>query len=259
MSELSPDALSRRRFLTVAAASAAVAACAPAATRASAAGIAAPTSGRGAGGVVLFQGDSVTDSGRSRTPATASAANNASALGNGYPLLITAGLLHDQPATPWRVFNRGVSGNKVPDLEARWDADTLALKPDILSLLIGINDYWHTKTLGYKGTTAEFETQLGALLARTRKALPSVRLVVMEPFVLKVGAVDASWFPAFDERRAIVARVARAANATFVPLQEPFDRAAATSGPAHWAADGVHPTPAGHALIAERWRATVKL
>lgn len=250
--------VSRRQFLTVAAATAAAAACAGGAKPGAAA---PPSPTRAAGGVVLFQGDSVTDAGRSRPAAgpNNASANNASALGNGYPLLVASNILRDDPETPWQFFNRGVSGNKVPDLEKRWDADTIALKPDVLSLLIGINDYWHTKTLGYKGTAAEFETQLGALLARTKSSLPRVRLVVMEPFVLKIGAVNQSWFPAFDERRAIVARVAKNAGATFVALQDSFDKAARRAGLVHWAADGVHPTPAGHALIAERWRETVRL
>ena len=263
MSNDSSDSLSRRRFLAVAAATAA----ATAATGACASSGANPSvnpsvvSGRyngmaGKGGVVLFQGDSVTDNGRNRN---AAGANNAGALGNGYPLMVAAGVMRDDPHSPWQFFNRGVSGNKIPDLVARWDADALALKPDVLSLLIGINDYWHTKTLGYKGTTAEFESGLGALLARTKSALPSVRLVVMEPFVLKIGAVDDGWFPAFDERRAIVARVASNAGATFVALQSTFDRVAKATGAGHWAADGVHPTPAGHALIAQRWLETVKL
>ncbi len=249
MSDLPTTALSRRDFLTVAAASAATVALAPSMA------IAAPISAS-AGGIVLFQGDSVTDNGRSRN---ATAANHAGALGNGYPLLVASAMLREQPSAGWQFYNRGVSGNKVPDLDARWEADAIALKPAVLSLLIGINDYWHTKSFGYAGTTAQFESQLIALLARTKSALPGVRLVVMEPFVMKVGAVDDTWFPAFDERRAIVARVARGANATFVSLQDTFDKAARTTGPAHWAADGVHPTPAGHALIAERWRATVSL
>jgi lysophospholipase L1-like esterase len=217
-------------------------------------GAATPSAKRGC--IVLFQGDSVTDVGRNKT---STKPNDLGGLGNGYPLLVASEILRADPNTPWQFFNRGISGNKVPDLEARWDADTLAIKPDILSLLIGVNDYWHTKTHGYTGTAAQFESQLTALLARTKAALPSVRLVLLEPFVLKVGAVDDSWFPAFSERQAIVARVARTANATFVALQTPLSGAAQGTGPAHWAADGVHPTPAGHAFIAEQWRAAVKL
>ncbi len=251
----SSQPLNRRRFVSMAAAAAATASLTPSLAQALS-GADDASAPHGAGGIVLFQGDSVTDNGRSRTRPMA---NDASALGNGYPLMVSSQVLRTDSESPWQFFNRGVSGNKIPDLDARWDADCLAIKPDILSILIGINDYWHTKTLGYKGTTAEFELGFIALIDRTKKALPSVRLVIMEPFVLKVGAVDDSWYPAFPERQAIVARIAKTVGAKYVPLQEPFDRAAKSTGPAHWAADGVHPTPAGHALIAERWRAAVKL
>ncbi len=252
-----PDSFSRRRFVTLTAASVAVAVGAPidrllADTLRHREARDLDVSDRApAGRVVLFQGDSITDTGRSRT---VTAANAAVALGNGYPLLIASSVLQQHPGDGWQFYNRGVSGHKVPDLDARWDADTIALKPDIVSVLVGVNDYWHTKTKTYAGTTAEYEQQFGALLARTRAALPSVTLVVLEPFVLRIGAVDASWFPAFDERRAAAARVAVKARATWVPLQQPFDKAAEKTGAAYWAADGVHPTAAGHALIAERWR-----
>jgi lysophospholipase L1-like esterase len=204
--------------------------------------------------MLLFQGDSITDAGRVREDG---APNSGVALGTGYPLLLAAALLEAYPERTLRVFNRGVSGNKVPDLEARWETDTLALAPDVLSLLIGVNDYWHTRTLGYTGTVADFERQYGALLDETRRRLPRVQLIVLEPFVLPTGAVDATWLPEMDARRAVAARVAARADATFVPLQTAFDEAAARGGPGHWLVDGVHPTPAGHALIADRWRAAV--
>jgi len=206
--------------------------------------------------VVLFQGDSVTDCGRNRAVAEP---NSAGPLGTGYPLLVASAELAAHPERGFKFYNRGVSGNKIPDLEQRWAADTIALKPDVLSILIGVNDYWHTKTHGYKGTVADYETGFAALLQATRQALPSVRLVVIEPFVLRCGAVDASWFPEFDERRAAAARVARRVNATFVPMQDRFTALASRSTPEYWAADGVHPTAAGHGLIAERWRRAVKL
>ena len=206
--------------------------------------------------VILFQGDSVTDCGRNRTVTDP---NSAGPLGTGYPLLVASAELAAHPESGLRFYNRGISGNKIPDLEQRWVADTIALKPDILSILIGVNDFWHTKTHGYKGTVADYETGYAALLRATRQALPSVRLVVIEPFVLRCGAVDASWFPEFDERRAAAARVARQAGATFVPMQARFTELASRSSPEFWAADGVHPTAAGHGMIAERWRHAVKL
>jgi lysophospholipase L1-like esterase len=142
----------------------------------------------------------------------------------------------------------------VPDLQQRWATDTIDLKPDVLSILIGVNDFWHKLDHGYNGTVQDYEQQYTALLQTTREALPRVHLIVLEPFVLRTGAVDARWFPEFDERRAVAARVAARARATFVPLQTIFNQRTRTAPPEYWAADGVHPTPAGHAVIAGHWR-----
>jgi lysophospholipase L1-like esterase len=206
--------------------------------------------------VVVFQGDSITDAERRRTVMEP---NVPIGLGAGYPLLIASAALEAEPARELRFYNRGVSGDKVPDLAARWAQDTLALAPDILSVLVGVNDFWHRKLNGYSGTVADFETGYGQLLESTVRARPGIRLVILEPFVLRCGVVDASWFPEFDERRGAAQRVAARVGATFVPLHFAFAAKAAVSTPEHWAADGVHPTPAGHALIAEKWRGAVKL
>jgi len=208
------------------------------------------------GTVVLFQGDSITDTGRDRGVADPNAAR---ALGSGYPLLVAAAALAARPDRGLRFYNRGVSGNKVPDLAARWAADTVALAPDVLSILIGVNDFWHTLTGGYTGTVDDYEHQYAALLDDTGRALPRARLIVLEPFVLRCGAVDERWFPEFDRRRAAAERIAQRAGATFVELQRVFDDLARKSTPQYWAADGVHPTPAGHAVIAERWRRAARL
>ena len=208
------------------------------------------------GMVVLFQGDSITDAGRDRA---ASEPNAARALGSGYPLLVASAALAAHPDRALRFYNRGVSGNKVPDLAARWASDTVALAPDVLSILIGVNDFWHKLGSGYTGTVEDYEHQYTALLDDTRRALPRTRIIVLEPFVLHCGAVDNRWFPEFDQRRAAAERAARHAGATFVPLQQLFDDLAHKSTPQYWAADGVHPTPAGHAAIAERWRRAAKL
>ena len=201
--------------------------------------------------VIVFQGDSITDCGRDRNSRDA---NTAGALGNGYALYAAAASLAARPERRLKFFNRGISGNKVPDLMQRWRADTIDLQPDILSILIGVNDFWHKLDHGYTGTVADYEEQYLTLLDETRRALPKVYLIVLEPFVLRCGAVTARWFPEFDQRRAVAARVAAHANATFVPLQAIFDRKVRSSPPEYWAADGVHPTPAGHALIANEWR-----
>lgn len=208
------------------------------------------------GTVVLFQGDSITDCGRDKTRGDP---NMAGTLGTGYPLLVASAELAAHSGSGLKFYNRGISGNKVPDLEQRWAADTIALKPDVLSVLVGVNDYWHTKSHGYKGTVADYETRFAALLEATRRELPAARIVVIEPFVLRCGAIDATWFPEFDERRAAAARVARQVKATFVALQDKFTQLAARTSPEYWAADGVHPTAAGHGFIAEQWRRAVPL
>ena len=206
--------------------------------------------GRGpaTGGTVLFQGDSITDGGRSRTVQNP---NVPSALGTGYPLLVASVLLREQPDAGWRFLNRGVSGDRVPELQARWTDDAIALAPDVLSVLVGVNDFWHTRMGRYAGTAADYENGYVSLLEETRRALPNVRVLVLEPFVLPVGFVDESWFPDFHERRAAARRVSDRVGATFIPLQARFDEAARNTGPAYWAADGVHPTPAGNQLLAE--------
>lgn len=209
------------------------------------------------GGLVLFQGDSITDAGRDRKQP---AANQAAGLGRGYALLAASGILAEHPALQLRILNRGISGNKVPDLEARWQTDCLDLKPAVLSILIGVNDLWHKINGNYDGTPEVYRDGFAALLKRTRAALPEVTLVVCEPFVLRCGAVNDTWFPEFEARRAFAEQVAKAAGALWVPFQSKFDEAvAAGAEPAYWAADGVHPTPAGNALMAQTWRAVVGL
>jgi lysophospholipase L1-like esterase len=207
--------------------------------------------------VLLFQGDSITDCGRNRTIATA---NAASALGTGYPLLLAGMLRERYPDRDLQVFNRGVSGNVVPDLQARWQNDAIDLKPGILSILIGVNDVWHTIGKSPADEVVRtYESGYAALLDRTKRALPDVRIVVLEPFVLRTGSVTDAWFPEFDQLRTACQRVAKHADARFVPLHEMFQKRAAKTQPAYWAADGVHPTAAGHEAIARAWIDAVKV
>jgi lysophospholipase L1-like esterase len=207
------------------------------------------------GGVLLFQGDSITDAGRARDRPDA---NDARAFGRGYPFLIASRLLDERAGDALKIYNRGISGNKVPDLDARWDADCLELKPDLLSILIGVNDIWHKLNGKYDGTVEIYESGFTALLDRTKKALPDVRLVICEPFVLRCGAVNDTWFPELEQRREAAVRVAKKAGAAWVPFQEMFDKALQRAAPEHWAADGVHPTMAGHDLMAKTWLEVVK-
>jgi lysophospholipase L1-like esterase len=203
------------------------------------------------GETILFQGDSITDAGRSREQAKAP--NDQPALGSGYAWLAAVELLVDRPQAELKIYNRGISGNKVFQLADRWQADCLDFKPGLLSILIGVNDIWHTLTGNYKGTVEIYERDYRALLDRTRAALPKVKLVICEPFVLRCGTVTEKWFPEFDSYRAAARRVAETYQAVFVPYQAMFDEAVKYAPPAHWAGDGVHPTPAGAALMAHTW------
>jgi lysophospholipase L1-like esterase len=151
----------------------------------------------------------------------------------------------------------------VYQLAERWQADCFDLKPDVLSILVGVNDYWHKLKHGYAGTLETYETDFRALIKRTRDALPAVQLVICQPFVLrnpgadekiaKTWAVDDTWFPDFDGYRAVAKKVADEAGAAFVPFQAMFDAAAKIALPERWLVDGVHPTPDGAALMAHWW------
>ncbi|MEC5125435.1 SGNH/GDSL hydrolase family protein [Verrucomicrobiales bacterium BCK34] len=220
------------------------------------AGIAAGKPTLESGSVILFQGDSITDAGRDKKNQVA---NEKASLGHGYPSVIGAGLLADHTDLDLQVYNRGISGHKVPDLAKRWDRDCIDLKPDVLSILIGVNDIWHKLNGRYDGTAEVYRDGFAALLERTQKALPDTTIVVCEPFVLKCGAVlKGEWFPEFDTRRAYAKEVATAAGTLWVPFQEMFDEAvAAGTEPEKWAKDGVHPSGEGHALMAKTWREVV--
>ena len=110
-------------------------------------------------------------------------------------------------------------------MQARWQTDTIDLKPAVLSILIGVNDIWHKLNGKYVGTVADYESGFTKLIADTRAALPETWIVICEPFVLRCGAITDDWFPEFDERRAAAKRVAEAAGATWVPFQTMFDEA----------------------------------
>ena len=133
------------------------------------------------GAHLLFQGDSITDGGRGRT------ADPNHILGQDYVYLIAAKYGAMLPERNLVFLNRGVSGNKVSDMALRWQADTLDLKPDLLSILIGINDTSH-------GVPVEdFEKQYDKLLADTVAVFPNLRLVLAEPFTLPVGKHKENW------------------------------------------------------------------
>ncbi|NML39242.1 SGNH/GDSL hydrolase family protein [Chitinophaga sp. G-6-1-13] len=207
-------------------------------------------------GVILFQGDSITDVGRKRE---AMDANNGAALGGGYPHLAAAHLLLKRPGDNLKFYNKGISGNKVFQLADRWDADCLQLKPDVLSILVGVNDFWHTLNGNYNGTSKVYHDDYDKLLNRTKQALPDVQLIIGEPYAVKgVKAVDDKWYPTFNEYRAAARELADKYKAVFIPYQAIYDKAIQAAPAAYWTPDGVHPSVAGAQLMAEAWLQCVK-
>ncbi len=204
-----------------------------------------------AGTTLVFQGDSITDAVRNRKKEAIP--NHAYAMGVGYVTLTASTLLYDNAGRNIKIFNRGISGNKVYQLADRWDKDCLDLKPDILSILIGVNDIWHTLSGRYNGTVEKYEHDYDALIKRTKNALPEIRLIICEPFVLKTGAVNEKWFPEFDRYRAAAKRIAEKYKAAFVPFQKAFNDALKNAPANYWTADGVHPTLAGSELMHREW------
>ena len=207
------------------------------------------------GSVVVFQGDSVTDCGRNRKH---TGPNDSGAFGDGFPYHIASRLLAIRPSSAYKFYNRGISGNRVPDLEESWQKDALDLKPDLLSILIGVNDLWHKLEGEYDGLVEQYEAGLSGLIERTKKALPKTRLVLCAPFALRCRVVTDKWFPEFDKRQAVARRLCKQADATWVPFQIMFNAACAAAKADYWAPDGVHPSMGGHALMANVWIQFVK-
>jgi lysophospholipase L1-like esterase len=199
----------------------------------------------------LFQGDSITDGNRSRNE------DLNHVLGHGYAYLIAAKLGYALPQKNFHFFNRGVSGNQITDLARRWPEDTIALKPDLLSILIGVNDTMNEINGNQNSTIPGFERDYRALLTETIQQLPSVQLVIMEPFLLQAGRLKDNWSrcqEAISGRQSAAKKLADEFKAVYVPLQDKFTKAAKQYPPdTYWLWDGIHPMPNGHELIALEW------
>lgn len=199
---------------------------------------------------VLFQGDSVTDAGRSY--------EDDSNLGWGYPMLISSWFTALYPEKQVKFINRGVSGNRVVDLQSRWDRDCIDVKPDVVTILIGINDCWRKYDSNDPTSAEKFEAGYRDLLTQIKEKLSGAKIILMEPFVLPIPEDRADWRVDLDPKIHVARKLAREFDATLVPLDGIFAQAAAKAPLATWAADGVHPTQAGHALISEAWLKAVK-
>ena len=199
---------------------------------------------------ILFQGDSVTDAGRFTDVGTGV---RDCALGAGYVKLIANRLLCDFPEKNYEIINRGISGNRIVDLYARWKADCINIAPDILTILIGVNDTWHERG-GQNGVEVpRYERFYRELIEWTQKELPNIKIILMTPFANQINDHIASFFPELNERQAVVEKIAKEFSLPCVKLHESFESANARAAMEHWTPDGVHPSGAGHQLIADAW------
>jgi lysophospholipase L1-like esterase len=198
---------------------------------------------------ILFQGDSITDGNRGRS-------NDLNhILGHGYQFIIACKYGAQLPERNLTFINRGVSGSKVSDLLLRWQKDINEINPDILSILIGVND------LNFGVSAQQFEQQYDELLSKTVDALPKIKLVLGEPFGLPVGGKKAVWETYRADlavRQAIVVKLGEKYHAPVVHYQKMFEDAVKRAPAEYWIWDGVHPTFSGHQLMADEWIRTVR-
>lgn len=198
---------------------------------------------------ILMYGDSITDAGRDRNRDYA-----LESYGHGYVKFVAGELLFDDPKK-YQILNRGISGNRIVDLYARVKADVWNHEPDVLSILIGINDIWH-EIGGKNGVDiVRFERMYRMLIEDTLERLPNVKIVLCEPFVLEGSATceHMSEFLEIKEYAKVVKRLAEEYDLYFLPLQEKLETAAEKYSPELYLADGVHPAMAGAKLIAAEW------
>jgi lysophospholipase L1-like esterase len=198
---------------------------------------------------VLFVGDSVTDAGRTSSPAK----RPFDELGVGYVRFVAQHLGSQRAEMGLHIVNRGVSGDRTRELEPRWERDVIAERPDVLSVLIGVNDSWRGFDDNDPTTADEFATRYRALLVRARTAMPALHLVLCEPFLLFEQPGEEGFRRDLDDKVAVVHRLADEFDATLVPFDAMFVAACERMPAEHWADDGIHPTPAGHGLMAWEW------
>ena len=194
--------------------------------------------------VVLFQGDSITDAGRNR--------KDINSLGNGYAMMAASWFAALYPEKNVNFINKGISGNRVKDLKSRWEEDCLQLKPTFVSILIGINDCWRRYDSNDPTSAEEFEEDYRAILQQLRESLQP-KILLCEPFVLPVPEDRKKWREDLDPKINVVRKLAREYKTLLLPLDGIFHSVSTYKEPGFWAPDGVHPSYAGHALIAKEW------
>lgn len=203
--------------------------------------------------LILFQGDSITDASRNRESFVYE--------GHGYATMVKGALGLDYPEK-YSFLNRGISGNRIVDVYARIKTDIINLAPDYMSILIGVNDVWHEFSRKNGVATPKFEKVYSMLIEEIKEALPDIKIMILEPFVLK-GTATASnenyddMYPLFradvEDKARAARRIAEKFSLPFIELQAKFDAVYNPDDPHYWLCDGVHPTAAGHMLITREW------
>ncbi len=203
---------------------------------------------------ILLIGDSITDMCRARNEV-----GTAQSFGTGYAFLVESELAKKCP-TEHQVINRGIGGNRIVDIYARIKNDCWNLSPDLISILIGINDLWHDIALDNGVETQRFEKIYRMYIEETKKVLPDVKFVLLEPFVLEGSATKDKYeeFLHIKEYAKITKKLAEEYGLVFVPLQERFNELAEKYGADYYLVDGVHPTVAGARVIADAYLNALK-
>ena len=199
--------------------------------------------------IVLF-GDSITDAGR-----LLSNALPYYTYGFGYARDI-ASALRWKDCKKYEIINKGNSGNKIVNLYERVQADVWNLHPDVLSILIGVNDVWHELAWNTGVNLKRYEKIYRALIEETKERLPQIKLILCEPFFLRGTVINELGYEKFSEVKEYaqaVKRIAEEYGAAFLPLQEKFNVLAEKIGAENCLSDGVHPTEIGAKLIADEW------
>ncbi len=199
---------------------------------------------------LMFLGDSITDCNRNREKDTS--------LGEGYALMVAGELAHLNP-NKYTFYNKGVSGDRIVDVYARIKRDVWNYEPDIISFLIGVNDVWHELNEVPNGVGARrFETMYEMLICDTLQRLPNCKFMLIAPFVLEGTATNLRGLQVFKQqvkiRAEIVKKLAQKYNFPLLEVQVPLDKMCEKANPEYWLIDGVHPTHAGHAFIANEWK-----
>ncbi|MDD2649430.1 MAG: SGNH/GDSL hydrolase family protein [Eubacteriales bacterium] len=202
------------------------------------------------GDVVLFQGDSITDWGRNR--------EDSDSLGSGYAYIAASLFEAEHPEMGVHFLNRGVGGDHIAEMHARWQEDCIDLHPDWISILIGINDVWSNAGGDENAiTAAEYEQHLREMLEDVRDKTEA-GIILCEPFVQPYPEDRIGWRVFLDPMIHAVRSLAREFGARLVPFDGLLAQASALREPSYWSKDGVHPTPPGFALMAKAWLKTIE-